>query len=197
MRRLGTESWRIAVDRSNLLFDFALWLRAVERIDVPPDPFVAGPLDDEPAAEPTAGAVLSEAWLGWWRDLIGLPPWTFAGAEDPLPHLDLSSPDALGLARWPELQRVVMARWEEGTRWHRTRRPPQVYPGENNVGDAAIEVERELGRPLRPFRLDLVLLPVRDTTVRQVTSERYLVPERVFDGLRGARWLTDLLRRIG
>jgi hypothetical protein len=65
------------------------------------------------------------------------------------------------------------------------------------VDSVALEVERELGRPLRPFRLDLVLLPVRDTTVRRVSDERYLVPERVFDGLRGARWLTDLLRRIG
>jgi len=195
----GTTSWRVAVDRGNPLIDAALWIRAAEAIEVPPDPFVPGPLDDPPAPEPTATG-LGAAWLAWWRDLIGMPPWTFEQPDAPPPELDLDSPDALGLARWPELREVVMRRWPQAGEWHRARgeRHRRTEPSPSPVVSiVAAEVERELGRRLRPFRLDLVLLPVRDTTVRQVNEERHLVPERVYDGLRGTRWLTDLLHRVG
>jgi hypothetical protein len=44
------------------------------------------------------------------------------------------------------------------------------------------EVERSLGRPVKPFVLELILLPVRDDEVRRVHETRYLVPEQVYDG---------------
>jgi hypothetical protein len=197
MRRLGSTSWQVSVGRGNQIIVFALWLRAAEGIEVPPDPFVPGPLDHEVAAQPTNGSDLGPAWLGWWRDLIGLPVWTFERSDGHPLELDLDSPDPMGLARWPELQAVVRQRWPEAQEWRQSGPGPAGVVPSPTVSSVAQEVERELGRPLRPFSLDLVLLPVRDTTVRRVSDERYLVPERVFDGLRGARWLTELLRQVG
>ena len=53
-------------------------------------------------------------------------------------------------------------------------------------------LERELARKARPFSLDLVLLPVRDDQNRPAGADRYLVPERVYDG---PQWL-GLLRGL-
>jgi hypothetical protein len=202
MRRLGTTSWQISVDRCSLLYDFPLWIRAAERIEVPPDPFVPGPLDLEPLPEPSAAGaeVLGPDWLGWWRTVVDLPQWTYERSDRPPPQMDFSGPDVLGLARWPALQRIAARRWPEALRWHHKRSerdlPPRLPPSPH-VGLAAREVERELGRPLRPIRIELVVLPVRDGTIRRVSEERYLVPERIFDGPRLAEWLREELRRLG
>jgi hypothetical protein len=202
MRRAGTTSWQISIDRCNLLYEFPLWIRAVERIDVPPDPFVPGPLEvaELPASTVADDADLGPAWLGWWRTVIDLPRWTYEQSAGPPPQLEFSGPDVLGLARWPELQRIARRRWSEALRWHHERREcdlPRRLPPSPHVGDAVREVERELGRPLRPIRIDLVVLPVRDGTIRRVGEERYLVPERIFDGRRLSEWLREELRHLG
>jgi hypothetical protein len=204
MRRLGTTSWQISVDGCSLLYDFPLWMRAAERIEVPPDPFVPGPLDierlPEPTTEPGSPAGLGEAWLGWWRTVIGLPRWTFELAGSPPMQMDFSGPDVPGLTRWPELQRIATRRWPEALRWHDGRKErdiPRQLPSSPHVGLAVQAVERELGRPLRPIQLELVLLPVRDGAIRRVTEERYLIPERIFDGPRMSEWLREELRRLG
>jgi hypothetical protein len=202
MRRAGTTSWQISVDRCNLLYEFPLWIRAAERIDVPPDPFVPGPLDPDPVPDATGvdGADLGPAWLGWWRTVIDLPPWTYARSAGPPPLADFSGPDVLGLARWPALQRVASRRWPEALRWHHERSErarPRRLPPSPHVNEAVSAVERELGRPLRPIRVELVVLPVRDGTIRRVGEERYLVPERIFDGRRLSEWLREELRRLG
>jgi hypothetical protein len=202
MRRLGTTSWQISVDRCNQLYELPLWIRAAERIEAPPDPFVPGPLDLEPLPEPTAtgGADLGRAWLGWWRTVIDLPRWTVERSGGPPPQLDYSGPDVLGLARWPRLQRIARRRWPEASRWHHERSerdPSRCLPPSPHIGLAAREVERELGRPLRPIRIELVVLPVRDGTIRRVGEERYLVAERIFDGRRMSEWLREELRHIG
>src|SRR5687767_14989648 len=156
MRRVGTTSWQISVDRCDLLYEFPLWIRAAERIDVPPDPFVPGPLDPEPLpdAPDTAEPDLGPAWLGWWRTVVDLPRWTYERSSGPPPQLDFSGPDVPGLARWPALQRVASRRWPEALRWHHERSArdrPRRLPPSPHVGLAARDVERELGRPLRPI----------------------------------------------
>lgn len=55
------------------------------------------------------------------------------------------------------------------------------------------ELERELGRKARPFSLEFVLLPVRDNQVRPVGPDRFLVPERVYDGPQWPGLLRGLL----
>jgi hypothetical protein len=58
---------------------------------------------------------------------------------------------------------------------------------------AVHDLERELGRPVMPFELDFVILPVRDDQIRQTRPDRYLIPERLRDGSRWPQLLRDLL----
>ena len=76
MRYAGQRSWQIREDRWNQHFDWALWVRAAERIDVPPGGIVPGPLLIESLPEPSPGldgAVLAREWRAWWRALCDLP----------------------------------------------------------------------------------------------------------------------------
>jgi hypothetical protein len=106
-------------------------------------------------------------------------------------------PDYTGLAGWPALQRVVAARWHEATAWYRARERAGLaagHPHDLPAVHAVRELERELGRPVKPFELDFVLLPVRDDQIRQLRPGRYLVPERLRDGPRWPQLLRELLR---
>lgn len=183
MDRLFGMSWRIGVRAYEHHLDDALWIRAAEGIDVPPDPLVPGPLDaDVPAAQPP-GDHLGEQWRRWWRSLVRTP-----GLTD--------GPDG------PELRDVLARRRDEAHAWHVARSAagaarfdPARRAGAG--GDVVREVERATGRPVRPFEVDILLIPVRDDVIRRVSQGRYLVPERVYDSRRWPVWLRDLVLRIG
>ncbi|MEE6257040.1 hypothetical protein [Plantactinospora sonchi] len=212
MRR-GPISWRMGIRRWDYLLDCALWMRAAERIDPPAHRLVPGPLDfDEPAAptrpagQPPAPArsgetpdeVLGEEWLGWWLSLVN-PTRQPVRPENTLePAYD--TPDPLGLAPYPTLRRIVALRSGEALDWHTARRNrgfERHPPASSVTGNIAYEIERSLGRSLRPFSVEFVLLPVRDEVIRRVDEERYLVPEQVYDSHRWPVWLRNLLTRIG
>jgi hypothetical protein len=93
-----------------------------------------------------------------------------------------------------------MRRWSEANEWHTDRTrvgiDRHVPPSDRN-GVVVREVERALGRRLRPFEVEFVLLPVADERIVQVRDERYLVPERVYDGPSWPDWLRELVRWIG
>lgn len=112
-------------------------------------------------------------------------------------ELAFGPPDFPGLADWPALQHVVTRRWREAQDWHTARKRAGLDAGihrndfrPNQIVD---ELEHELGRKARPFFLDLVLLAVRDDKVRPVGSTRYLIPERLYDGLQWPRLLRTLI----
>jgi hypothetical protein len=74
------------------------------------------------------------------------------------------------------------ARWLEAHEWHSARKRSGVdglLPLRPDNTRVVADVERSLGRNVRPFVLELIVLPVRDEEIRRV---RYLVPERVYDG---------------
>jgi hypothetical protein len=208
--RKGDLSWRIAVDRWNQEYDWALWLRAAERIDAPAGGAVPGPLDLDPLPAPTADADPAElrtGWLAWWRALTTRPSWQPVDGWPDLPPRDwpgfvAGPPDFAGLADWPELQRVAAARWTEADAWHDPRKlagiqamhqdPAAQLRNNRTVG----EVEKRLRRRVPPFSLEFILLPVRDEEIRQPRPERYLVPERVYDSPRWTDWLGLLVTRL-
>jgi hypothetical protein len=184
------------------LLDCALWIRAAERIDVPADPLVPGPLDVHPLPDPTvvADAALGAEWLRWWWSLVDSPDPRPRPPLDPAPEPAYDTPDPLGLARLPALRSLVAQRWPEARRWHAARlrdeRGAYRVPSADN-GHTVGAVEREFGRRLRPFHVEFVLLPVRDDAIRRVDEHRYLVPERVYGGPAWSSWLRELVRRIG
>jgi hypothetical protein len=203
MRLASIRSWRMSVRADEGPTVFALWLRDVEAIEVPPSPLVPGPLDvvDLP---PPLGAVhdlrLGEEWLAWWVSLVERRPRPALskgyGVE---PAYDTSDP--LGVARLPALRGYVTRRWTEFQDWriavHRasgtfaSRRPADLR--ENRV---VREVEAALGRKAAPFSLAFTLLPVRDDRIRKVGSGHYLVPERVYLGATWPAWLRTVVAEV-
>lgn len=202
MEVAGKRSWRISEERWSEAFDVPLWIRAAERIDVPAGGVVPGPAAIDVLPERRAArsdeAELAAGWLAWWRALAGALP-----LREPVPLSRLPSamvfavpPDFAGLADWPVLQRVVAGRWREAKDWHDRRKraglaagPPHDLRTVHAVGD----LERELGRPVRPFELDFVLLPVRDDQIRRTGPASYLIPESLRDGPRWPQQLRELL----
>jgi hypothetical protein len=190
MRVAGQPSWRIAIDEWNSSLELALWIRAAERIYVPPGGVVPGPLDLDllPAATVTDRSALIEGWHTWWHSIVLDPP--LPGAYEP--------PDFPDLAGWPALAAVVRARWEEAYRWHRRRSRrgiAEFRPSVTNVQVVAA-VEREIGHPAAPFELEFLVLPVLDDEIRRVRDLRFLVPERVYTGQRWPEWLRGLVRSV-
>ncbi len=180
----------------------ALWFRAAERIGVPAGGVVPGPAEidmlPDRSAAPADASELAAGWLAWWQALAGQLP-----LREPLDPSRLPSalaftgpPDFTGLAGWPVLQQVVAARWREATEWHRRRRRAGLAAGlrcDMRTVRAVHDLERELGRPVRPFEVDFVLLAVRDDQIRELRPGRYLVPERLRDGPRWPQFLRELL----
>lgn len=217
MRVAGGESWRIQTSQGRDDLDLALWVRAAERIEVA-GPLVPGPLDIDPLPPPSPSEVeghnagqradeLAEGWAAWWEAEMLQPAEAPAGPPSVRrlvrelrgsgyrqPDLSFHPPDFDGLRRWPYLHEVVSRRWLEAQRWHRDRQPAAVdrMLRSPHAGRVPIEVERWLGRPVPPFRLELIILPVLDDEVRRVWDGRYLVPERVY---HGPGWL-DILQRM-
>ncbi len=201
MRVAGSSSWRISEDRWPEALDVALWFRAAERIAVAPAGVVPGEPDVEPPpdpdADPSDAAELAAGWLAWWHALIELLP--LAPPSDsavPSALLAFTPPDFPALGAWPALWRAVTGRWRQAYDWHNARVKAGLDAGlhrDLRTGQVVAELERALGRKARPFSLDLVLLPVRDEQIRPAGADRYLVPERVYDGPRWPGLLRDLL----
>ena len=180
----------------------ALWFRTAERINVPAGGVVPGPAEidalPDRSAAPADATELAAGWLAWWQALAGQLPLREPLDPSRLPSaLVFTGPtDFSGLAEWPVLQRVVAARWDEATDWHRQRERDRLAAGQAHdprTGQAVHALERELGRPAKPFDLDFVLLPVRDDQIRQLRPGRHLVPERLRDGARWPQLLREFL----
>jgi hypothetical protein len=199
MRLSGTKSWQISVG-TNMLIDCALWIRAVERLAVPADPLVPGPLDLErpPAPISTADESIAAEWLGWWHSLVdpaarGVPPGRMLE-----PAYD--TPDPLGLAAYPLLAAIVTRRWQQASEWHHERQRKYIeaqLPPSPMISKQVAAFERALGRRVRPFTVEFVLIAVRDEVIREINPQRYLVPDKVYDGPNWAGWIRDLVARVG
>jgi len=211
---------RISQGRQDL--ELPLWVRAVERIEAA-GALVPGPVDIDPVPPPSPTDLeghrarqradeMAEGWAAWWDAVVrqapeplGGPPSVrrlvqeLAGRGNPLPDLTYHPPDFDGLRRWPYLREVVLGRWMEAYQWQRDRRRTWADPTLRLPDNGAVvrDVERWLGRPVRPFRLELIVLPVRDDEVRRVWDERYLVPERVYEGPGWPDILQRLVVRLG
>ena len=200
MRLNNIASWRMSLDSASAMMDCALWIRAAERLQIPPDPLVPGPLDIDRPPSPisTGDQVIAEQWLGWWLSLIA--PHRENRPLDQTLEPAHDTPDPLGLAPYPLLAALVARRWPQAIEWHNARRlrDAEQHPAASLIPNLVVQdLERTVGRRMRPFNLEFILLPVRDDVIRRVDDERYLVPERVFHGPGWAAWLRGLVSRIG
>jgi hypothetical protein len=199
---LGSQSWQIRLDRWAEPYDLPLWVRAAERI-VAAGPLVPGPLEINPLPEPTPGpaAEMAEGWLVWWDSVLQAATPSFSPTAGFLrPDLSFSPPGFEGLDPWPAFRQIVLRRWRQAHEWHTARKRSGIAQHVHHKPKDTLlvqEVERSLGRPVNPFVLELILLPVRDDEVRRVHETRYLVPERVYDGPGWPDVLRPLVIRLG
>ena len=198
MRLSGTASWRVEI-RDDPLVDCALWIRDAERLPVAEDPLVPGPvdLDHPPGPISASDDALGTEWLGWWYSLVAPERRLHPPVLDAEPAYD--TPDPLGLAPYPSLAAVVARRWPQAIRWQadrqRVRRQPDLASAA--VSQTVAAVERNAGRPVAPFSVEFLVLPVRDEVIRQVSPVRFLVPEPAMEGPGWTGWLRSLFTRLG
>jgi hypothetical protein len=183
---LGSQSWQIRVERWSEAYDLPLWIREAERIAAA-GPLVPGHLEIDPLPERTTapGAEMIEGWLAWWDSVVkAISPIFSPETGFSRPDLSLSPPGFEGLGQWPGFRQVVVRRWRQAHDWHTERKRSGIarhLPPKPTDTLLVQQVERSLGRPVKPFVLELVLLPVRDDLLRRVHETRYLVPEQVYD----------------
>jgi hypothetical protein len=198
MRFPGLASWEIRTSAGGYLETFALWLRDVERIVVPESPLVPGPLDVDVLPSPSGAPHdprLGAQWLEWWVSAVGNGPVVAPGERLP-PTGD--TPDPLGLAPLPALKALAARRWPDFQDW-RTAQPRFTGPeraGMGRTGNVVREIERELGRKVKPFKLRFTLLPVRDERIVALGPAHFLVPLRVHESDRWPVWLDSVVRRV-
>ncbi|HEY4018605.1 MAG TPA: hypothetical protein VGM75_07960 [Pseudonocardiaceae bacterium] len=201
MRFAGRESWQIREDRWIQHFEWALWIRAAERIDAPAGGIVPGPLLIDPLPEPSPGLdreTLAAEWVSWWSALCGLPEWTPSDGGQP-PQFAHSGPEFEGLAGQPLLRAVMALRWMEAHEWHSARKSAGIRQRLHHgaqVSTVVADVERGLGRAARPFVLSVDVLPVDDEEIRAVGEARFLVSEGVRDGAGWAGVLRGLVEPL-
>lgn len=206
MYHTGSTSWQIAVNDRDERAEYALWIRAAERIEVQIGGIVPGPLDLDPLPAPSlpSGAPLAEAWLYWWRVLevpdnapAVTPAEAFEGAS-------YGPPDFSILTAYPHLREVAVARWPEALDWRRSRdlthraarRHERATRAHDREGQVVREVEAEIGHKAAPFALRIVILPVADTEIRRLGDNTYLVPAQVRATASYDTWLRNVVRTL-
>ncbi|WP_042396948.1 hypothetical protein [Streptacidiphilus carbonis] len=212
MRYAGSDSWTISIREWEQQLEWALWLRAAERIPVPAGGAIPGPLDIDPLPEPTtdAGEALADGWRFWWHAVLNLQSDPRRGVGTvpggPLSEGWFVPPDFEALAPHPELQRLVAARWPEMAHWQNARKSAGMAAlrdasGPANrlscEGDIVRAVEAEIGHRAAPFALCLVLIPVADDEFRSLGARTFLVPEHLRGTPTYANWLHRLIRAVG
>ena len=215
MRYAGASgSWSISIGEWDERVDAALWLRDAERIPVAPEEAVPGPLDLDPLPAPSMGPgsadPMVEGWLFWWRTVVGVQRELPEDVRDRLlarPEGQESPTGLAALDAFPELQRLAAARRPEFRAWHNARkragieaRRVELGDGSHRVrspeGEAVRTVEAETGHRAAPFRLRLLMLPVREDRIRSVGDRTFLVPERVRGTEAYDSWLRRLVRAL-
>ena len=185
MRVDGFHSWRLAVSGADDLSFLALYVREAVRLAPPADSAIPPPLRVTP---PDRSEVLtdderdqaSEAWQGWWRDILGYqarlqgPPddagdftdWVrFNSAERAAIIGDV--PDFEALSDRPALRRAVTSLFMEA---HAAQCAPRVdgAAGEPQISwavvrEAAEEVSARHRVPIGDVQGVVIVLPVQGT----------------------------------
>lgn len=197
MQLAGQESWQVA-HGSTLPSDMGLYVR--DALALPVDTSPAVPSLDPPvpttALDGVDRDVVAREWSGWWTDILR---WcrTDSGGEDPrerlrsLPVADTSP----ALAARPALRAVVGALTEPAARYWSANRRPMVLPS-MFVNEVVRDLERELGRPVKPFHLVITEVRVRGDLWEPLTRTHVLASQQFVnsDAVRSA--LREVLRPL-
>lgn len=218
MQVAGTTSWRIAIDEPQSLL-LALYVRDASGLRPEVDP-------DIPALEPAvpfgekashAPTVASAQWTDWWQLLLEgggfwpehKNPSDLARLTDdpaiqrlfywPSQHMP---PDFAGLSRAPELQAFVRKHHKVARVWSEARKHEflELSSARQRVfleSEIVRTIERRLGRTVRPFALDIRVLPVASVQAWRLSTGRALVSRALFmDRVAYREWLEPMIGEL-
>ena len=171
--RAGQMGWQISMGDSQSL-QMALYVRDAAGLDPLVDLRVPPLVPAVPRLDTSTFDHLDLAagdWARWWTELLDEPSAFWIGPPD---H---------GLADDSPLRPLVAACWEAAIRWpgldHRAGLPAMAVDRRLAMlpNDVVHEVERELGRPARPFSLAVYVLPVAGREFWPLAADRVLASE--------------------
>jgi hypothetical protein len=179
MQFAGRESWQVSRG-SSLPVDVALYLRDVLALSVDTQPFVPSLDPPVPVAVPAGvdRAAVTREWPGWWADIL---EWcrTDVGSLEPrerlrtVPVADTSP----ALAHRPALRAALAVLTEPAARYQSALARPPVPP-DLAVNEVVDELERELGRRVKPFRFRITEVRVRESMWEPLTATHVLAAQR-------------------
>jgi hypothetical protein len=193
MKVAGRESWEVSRG-SDLPVDMALYVRDALALSVDTRPFVPS-LDPSVPVSAPAGvdrAAVAREWPGWWADILEYCR-TDVRTLDPrerlrsVPVVDTSP----ALAHRPALRAALAVLTEPAARYQSALARHRVPPG-LMVNEIVSELERELGRRVKPFRFRITEVRVREpmweplTATHVLASQRFVESEAVRPALREA-----------
>lgn len=205
MQLAGTRSWRMGCDEPRLLL-LALYVRDAAGLDAAADPPVAR-LDPAVAAtgEPVP-EVAAAQWTVWWSHLVASEPAVMRAIQDAgggmdsvrilsEHHMSYGPPGFEALRGSPELRELVARHDADSRAWAQERSQELIRhttePDRVRVEwEVVREAERLLGRPVRPFRLQVSILPVAGARSWRVAGDHMVVTRSRY--LDVEAWRSDL-----
>jgi hypothetical protein len=195
MRFAGKQSWQVCHGSAQAM-DMALYLRDTLALSVDTRPVVPS-LDPAVPVSVPAGvdrAAVAREWPGWWADVL---EWCGADAplgDDPRAHLrsEPAADTSPALANRPALRGAVAALFEPAARYWSTL-ARRAMPPSMRINEIVRDLERELGRPAKPFRLVITEVRVQDPMWEPLTATHVLASQRFVESEAGMAALRQVL----
>ncbi|GAA2666565.1 MULTISPECIES: hypothetical protein [Actinosynnema] len=170
----GRESWQVS-HGSNHTVTTALFVRDTLALSVDTVPELPGLDPAVPVVVPRgvdrAGA--AQEWLGWWADVLDHARADRHGTSP-------ADPDSRSLAQRPALRGALRSLQGLVGDYHH-RRSRRGRHAALPVGEVVRGVETRLGRPVRPFRLVITVVPVQGLVWERMTGSHVIASEWFLD----------------
>ena len=218
MQIAGTTSWRTGIDEPHSLLR-ALYVRDASglRPEVHPDIPALEPAVPVGEKASHAASVASAQWTDWWQLLLDgggfwpehkNPSDMATLTHDPeIQRLfywpsEYLPPDFVGLSHATELQTLIRKHFEAARIWSEERHLEfaALSSARQRVlleSEIVRTIEGGLGRTVRPFTLDIRVLPVASVQSWRLSSGRALVSRALFmDRVAYREWLEPIIGEL-
>jgi len=178
VRCAGSSSWTVRWGSEHAV-DLALYVRDALALSVRTDPELPRLEPSVPVSVPSGVKrdVVRQQWQDWWVEVLAHP--RTEAAEKPRERWASypGNADSPSLSRRPELRAAVQALSGPAAE-HVAARVHDTTPRVSYVGQTVRELETELGRQARPFRLMVTQVGVAGPVWHRLATDHVLVSTR-------------------
>ncbi|MCE7006656.1 hypothetical protein LWC34_28065 [Kibdelosporangium philippinense] len=191
----GTRSWRVSSGDSHHV-DVALYVRDALALSVETRPHIPSLDPSVPIFIPDGidRAAVTAEWPGWWETVLEWPR-TEVSAEQELtfgPSFDTSP----ALANRPALRAAIAALTEPGGMYRSAAARGLTRPSSMPIGEVVSELAKELGRPVRPFNLEITQISVAEPMWELLTESHVLASYRFTESSAVVPALREVISRL-